>query len=339
MEEDIILRFIEGKCTPEEQMQVFEKMENDPDFKNEMLVMKNLYVNRNLPENEASDEALTKFRHFVESKEASENKGQKRGRKWIMAPLWSAAAVIIVLLALNLTFNRSGQKGKEPTVQISTLPTEMVNSLYTAKGVKGTVILPDGSKVALNSDSKITYPASFSGSSREVEFSGEGFFEVAKDSLHPMIIHCNKDFRVEVYGTTFNLKTYSNDNTARTTLISGAIRVVEKKFGKEISTDIIPNQEYVITNNAESKVKTLKNPDVKYAWKDGKLLFDSTPLSEAAKILERWHGVKIVIENKNLNNIPITASFSTESLVQIMDLLNFSMEIDYRIKDSVLYIN
>ena len=79
------------------------------------------------------------------------------------------------------------------------------------------ITLPDSSRVWLNSDSRISYPDEFTGNKRVVSLSGEAYFEVTKDSLHPMVVLTNKDFTVEVLGTTFNIRSYENDATAETT--------------------------------------------------------------------------------------------------------------------------
>lgn len=371
-DKDYIARFIQGECTPQEQELVLKEAAKNPEFKQHLYELKNLYVHENMPDCHATDQEYSDFKKYAMQRmllEESENRNeieqihiaseQKNRRRTVMGIInWSAVAAIIVLLALNLKFNfinseqRAGASEvalTQPVVpdvaeavaesSVEQLPLEPINVLYTAKGVKGETVLPDGSKVTLNSDSRITYPARFSGNTREVEFSGEGYFEVQKDSLHPMVVRCNKNFKVIVYGTTFNIKSYGNDNTAKTTLISGSIKIVENVDGKELVRDIVPNQSYTIVENKklatlETKVDTEKVCE----WKDGILSFDSTPLSEVAKILERWHGIKIVIENSSKLNIPITARFTTESIVQIMDLLKFSTDIRYSVGDNIVYI-
>lgn len=358
-EKDYIVRFMQGECSKEEQELVLSEAARNPEFKKMLIELKNIYVHENMPDREASEAEYASFKEYAMQRmlleedematerhlerEANEGKSRRHFFKTLSrVASWSAAAIVIILLALNLRYHYlEFHDDKEVVAEVltSSLPIESVNTLYTAKGVKGETILPDGSKVILNSDSRITYPAKFTGSTRDIEFSGEGYFEVQKDSLHPMVVRCNKNFRVIVYGTTFNIKTYNNDNNAKTTLISGSIKIVENVDGKEFVRDIAPNQTYTIEESRqlatlEQKVDTEKVCE----WKDGILSFDSTPFSEVVKILERWHGLQIIVKDNSKLNIPITARFTTESIVQIMDLLKFSTGIGYSISDNIVTV-
>ena len=361
-DKEYIARFIQGECSPQEQEFVLKEAERNAEFRQLLYELKNIYVHENMPNTRATEDEYAQFRKYamqrmlLEETESSdkveqihqEAKQKNRRRSVLGIFNMGAVAAIIVLLVLNLKYHFLQETSEnEEVVQPSelvannteTAAQEAVNVLYTAKGVKGEALLPDGSKVILNSDSRITYPARFSGDTRDVEFSGEGYFQVQKDSLHPMVIRCNKNFKVIVYGTTFNLKTYGNDNTAKTTLISGSIKIVENVDGKELVRDIAPSQSYTIVENIQmATLETKVDTEKVCEWKDGILSFDSTPLSEVVKILERWHGIKIVVEDPGKLNIPITARFTTESIVQIMDLLKFSTDIKYSVGDNVVSI-
>lgn len=359
-DKDFIVRFIQGECSTEEQDFVLKEASRNPEFKQMLIELKNIYVHENMPEQKASDIEFADFKKYamqrmlLEGADRQEEKPTSKDALGSSIPkrtayrivyrvaAWSAAAIILLLLSLNLRYlylNFEERPAAVAEVQTATLPVESVNTLYTAKGIKGETILPDGSKVILNSDSRITYPARFKGSTRDIIFSGEGYFEVKTDSLHPMVVNCNNDFKVVVYGTTFNIKSYSNDNNSKTTLVSGSIKIIENVNGKELIRDVAPNQTYTIERGGqlatlEKEVNTQKVCE----WKDGILSFDSTPLSEVAKILERWHGLKITLSDTKKSDIPITATFTTESIVQIMDLLKFSTDINYHIKDNTVII-
>lgn len=346
--EDIIIRFIRGECSQTENEFILKRIREDSGFKKELIELKNIYTHESMPQTEATEKEYADLKKHIAKKESSKSINNITfNRKSDVAKIigkilsYSIAASLIILLALNLKFNWlvDSATPQKTEVLTSLLPTESVNTLYTAKGMKGETILPDGSKVILNSDSKITYPAKFTGSTRDIEFSGEGYFEVRQDSLCPMVIRCNKNFKVMVYGTTFNIKSYNDDDNAKTTLISGSIKVIENIGGKEFIRNIAPNQTYIIERITQTtKIEKKVNTEKVCQWKDGILSFDSTPLHEAAKILERWHGVKISITNNSLLDIPITATFTTESIVQIMDLFKFSAFINYEIKDNVVVI-
>ena len=101
------------------------------------------------------------------------------------------------------------------------IPSKSVNNTVSTKGsYKASINLPDGSKVWLNGDSKITYDGDFQGKTREVHLSGEAFFDVAKDKTRPFIIH-TRTINLKVLGTAFNVRSYDNEKETETALVHG----------------------------------------------------------------------------------------------------------------------
>ena len=96
-----------------------------------------------------------------------------------------------------------------------------------AKGVKSTIELADGSKIWLNADSKVQYPALFNGSTREVYLNGEAFFDIAKNPSKPFIIHLSNG-TVRVLGTSFNIKAYDNEPVVETSVATGKVAFIPK---------------------------------------------------------------------------------------------------------------
>jgi ferric-dicitrate binding protein FerR (iron transport regulator) len=149
-----------------------------------------------------------------------------------------------------------------------------------------------------------------------------------------MLVSTTKGFSVRVTGTEFNIKAYQSDNSAQTTLYSGEIYLLRKNDNQFISTKVEPNQT-VIINTAGSRINLTavmkQSPLDDAAWKEGKMIFESTPMSEVITTLERWHGVDFVIKNKEVLNYRITATFNSESIVQIMDLICMTTPIRFEI--------
>lgn len=254
-----------------------------------------------------------------------------------------AAAVIALFLSVGLLLTEDHIIGElqenapEVTAQNAS---GTIRTLYTEKGVKGFITLPDGSKVWLNSDSKLTYPDKFDTRSRNVKIEGEAYFDVKKDSLCPMIVTTNKDFTIEVYGTTFNIRSYADDSKAEATLYSGAITMRYKKNAKDQMLQLHPNESFVYSGGTQS-IPTQTNhkiPENQAAWKTGKLIFDNTPVEEALKTLERWHGTKFIIQNKDIYKHHISAEFTSESIVQIMEILQIPLSVSYTYADNVVRI-
>ena len=205
-------------------------------------------------------------------------------------------------------------------------------------------MLPDSSKVWLNSDSRITYPEYFSGETRNISLSGEAYFEVTKDSIHPMIVKTDRNFSIEVIGTSFNLKCYKNDNNIEATLYSGIIKANYNNVAtlKNETLTLKPNESFIY--NESKAIGTSNNnkpfyypePEKLKAWKDGTLIFNETPMLEVIKILERWHGTTFIITDKEIYNYNLSAEFKSESIIQILEIMKLIMPIDYNYSNNVV---
>ena len=341
MKKELLLRYIKGEATNKEEREILEWVGKSRENERYFVTLNNLWISQNISDKKASDEELEAIVKLTTGKKVLGGKF----RKYVP---YAAAAVILLSVGLNfLLFSGTVspvKKGDEP-VRMAYLPTEYKHEIYTEKGVKARVILPDGSKVWLNSDSRMVYPDRFETDIREIDFSGEAYFDVVKDSLRPLVINTNKDFKVEVLGTKFNLKSYDNDAEARTTLYSGSVNIVSKvpggklKEGKEVVTILKPLESCIIREKQNPINIKPENPEKQTAWKDGRIIFESTPMAETIKILERWHGVEFEVRDKSVYTFDITARFKSESIVQIMEMIKYCALIDYSIDSNkvVLY--
>jgi len=184
-------------------------------------------------------------------------------------------------------------------------------------------------------------PDRFQGATREVMIAGEALFDVVKDSLKPMVVNTNRDFKIEVLGTKFNVRTYENDYEAQTTLISGSINLIReiKKGERVIIAQLKPTESFVIRDkNAPVLIKQIDTTK-QMAWKQGLLIFESTPMDEVIKKLERWHGTQFIIEDYDILKTRLTANFRSESIVQIMEMIKFCTPIEYTIKENIVTLN
>lgn len=264
---------------------------------------------------------------------------RKPTRKTILIRISSAtAAAAIILVAYSIFMNM--QRKIESYEKDITYMLSQAGSRYeysTPYGVKGKVTLPDGSNVWLNSGSKIEFPAKFGSESRDVSFSGEGYFEVQSNRETPMIITLNSGLEVNVLGTSFNLSSYDNDDNISLLLINGNVNISNPK-GKEQFT-VLPNEK--VTINLSDKRLSRNTPLEKMptiGWKSGWLIFEEAPLEEVFKKMERWYGQKIVVRDKSIYNKKLTAKFHEESASQVFDLMKQISLINYKIEDSTAII-
>ncbi|MHC1780029.1 MAG: FecR family protein [Bacteroidales bacterium] len=257
---------------------------------------------------------------------------------------FAIAASFAVFFAIGFLVNEAiSDKDVGNQIQVIADGGVVMNELYTEKGVKGFLILPDSTKVWLNSDSRITYPQIFSDKTRDVKISGEAYFEVVKDSLHPMIVKTDRNFSIEVLGTSFNIKSYNNDDKVEATLYSGVIKAHYKNnTNSKIETVILkPNQSFTYADSASTAVSdnsifNYNKPERQKAWKDGALIFDNTSMREVIKMMERWHGAKFIVLNNNIFNYKLTAEFSSESVVQTLEIMKLIMPIDYSFSNNTI---
>jgi len=181
---------------------------------------------------------------------------------------------------------------------ISSSPEILYNKISTPRGGQFHVILPDGSNVWLNAASSIHFPTQFGGKERRVEVTGEVYFEVEKDALHPFrvaIPHNGKQMEIEVLGTHFNVNAYEDEGLISATLLEGSVQVKT-----DIShTTIKPGQQAQVSNSANKDEKDIHvisdvNTNEAIDWKNGEFVFNKDPLTDILRKVSRWYNVDIV---------------------------------------------
>lgn len=261
-----------------------------------------------------------------------------------------ALAGILPLLILSawllISRSKTARQYADAVHQVEMLKAQSSASVtyYANPGTKGLIVLPDSSVVRLNGASSLKVPSCFDADSRELFLSGEGYFEIKHYENWPMNIHTAKGVVVKVLGTTFALSAYDNDGELKLTLIEGRVVVKEEKTGLE--HEVRPLQEITVTppqdnGRPDGKVTAeIKKANVvqNTAWVKGELVFDNTPMPEIVKQLERWYGVHVHIVDPDILNYRLTATFTTESITRVLDLIRFSSMFAYEINGTEVYI-
>lgn len=171
--------------------------------------------------------------------------------------------------------------------QVNLVNPKNTNIITTSKGGQYQIILPDGSHVWLNTLSSLKFPISFNGKKREVELKGEGYFEVAKNKIHPFNV-LTQDQEVEVLGTHFNINSYEDEPTTETTLLEGSVRILQLKSNK--SALLKPGQQSHLKGNGAIQVNSVKTESV-IAWKNGLFQFQNSDIRNVVRQLARWYDV------------------------------------------------
>ena len=200
------------------------------------------------------------------------------------------------------------------------------NTLSTSKGQTYPLLLSDGSRITLNSESSIRFPVAFTSDVREVQVTGEVFFEVAHDARKPFRVSAG-DMKLQVLGTTFDVNAYTDEDAVKATLVEGSIEV-RKDVQKKI---IRPGQQAQVLVN-DINVKEV-NVDKIIAWKQGFFRFKQDKLSEAMKNIARWYDMKVIYEGNAANvvisgKIPRSANIS--ELIKLLSVIEVSSRIEGR---------
>jgi hypothetical protein len=170
------------------------------------------------------------------------------------------------------------------------------NTMSTPRGGQYHLTLADGTDVWLNAASSIKYPTAFTGNSREVEITGEAYFEVAHNKAMPFRV-TSKGQTIEVLGTRFNVNAYNDEPVMKTTLFEGSV-----KIGKDKQTVMLkPGQQAIIVNNSNaSAIEVMNNADTDQvlAWKNGEFSFNETDLQTVMRQIGRWYDVDIEYDGR-----------------------------------------
>ena len=338
MNKKLLIRYIEGSLTGDEKNSVEKWILSSDMNRKYFFELKSLYVlDAVANENSSPDQ-----RHM---RMADEIKGKGKTKNVMMFMWWryAAAAVFVISLGINIFLLSGGGQDEntvEPVHMVADIPDSVSTTIYTPKGAKSRVELPDGSVVWLNSDSRITYPNRFASDRRNVLLDGEGYFSVKSDSLWPMMIRA-KDVYVMVKGTEFNLRAYENESSVSTTLISGKVTVYTKNEERDDYdvTVLKPKESFVVEEIPELTERPVVVSDYKEktAWKDGVLYFKSTPVEQVLKDLERWYGVSFVVKDPGVYDYRFTATvYEQASIDNVLDILRYCSLIDYRIDKTVV---
>lgn len=235
------------------------------------------------------------------------------------------------------------------------------NAVSTNAGYKAHIDLPDGSKVWLNGDSKITYKGDLKGKTREVFLSGEAFFDIAKDKSRPFIIH-TRTINLKVLGTAFNVRSYENDKETETALVHGSIEVTllnnpDKKIILTPGEKLLVKNSLTADTLSKDKKSEVTDEDapiavlakmryygtdssiVETSWTKNRLVFYDEGLDKIALNLERWFNVSILIKEDQLKKEKYTATIEEgDKLEEVLEALKAAEGFHYSINNRVVTI-
>lgn len=306
-----LTRYLSGECTPEESRAISGLIESDKRYNK---LYKQLSGTWKLTEPKAAGFSFNadlawenlNTRIVEQPVKVIPIVRHHRKNKALTANLLKIAAVLLIGFGIFqwVVFNN---------------PMKSINS-------EGTSTVPvelcDGSKVFLNSSSTIKFPEKFAESKREVNFRGEAFFEITPDARHPFIIEAGET-RIKVLGTSFNVKAYPENGTIEVVVNSGKVLFYSVNKNEEPieEVELIKGEKGIFDRNSK-KICRLLNDEPNYlSWKTGILVFNGTSLDKVFSVVGKKYGVNFNVNDKELYQLKLTATFDNESLDAVLEVL------------------
>lgn len=330
MDKELLVKYLLNECSEEEIRQFRIWLESDrenADFFFRMERIWELKDEKKYSDEEqvkvAFDQLLTSINHRKKKESPKQDIKNKVSFKWIK----NVAAVLLLSLALSGLFHYLSHD-RNPIYYSN-------NTIDVPKGSQTFIELCDGTKVWLNSNSKLTYPSVFSDTIRAVRLVGEGYFEVTNNPNQAFVINGDK-LNVKVLGTKFNFKSYP-DETTRVTLKEGKIEVYTSDRCQ--NAILHPHEQVNYAGTGELQVIKISDISSEEGWIYGNLVFVEESLENIAKIFNRKFNKNFVISNSELSKELFTGHFSQEkSLVEILDILKKTYKMDYNFKNDTIFI-
>lgn len=208
------------------------------------------------------------------------------------------------------------------------------NQLLVPYGKTSSIILSDGTKIWVNSGSRVIYPPVFADQKREIYIEGEVFLDVAHNKNVPFIVKTDK-LEVCVLGTSFNVSAYKNDDAQSIVLATGSVSINE--INKKNATIIKPNQKFTYENSTATS-HTEKVDILNYiSWKYGFIQFEKENLNNILKKIERYYNIPLIYQTKELNHITLSGKLDLkENIEETFRIISITAPIKYQIgKDEI----
>ena len=366
----MIVRYFSGNATVEEQQQLLAWVNESPDNEQQLFILKDLYEASsfaNLSAEAQTEAGWRDLQKTIARSKPQKNIHQKTTRIDWTEHLRKYAAIFIVgallgSLAVYLSDSRSSEEKSVPVAKRF--------EIHTEKGERATVNLPDGSKVLLNACSFLSYQTNFGEFTRELELTGEGYFDVQSNPDMPFTVKTS-GLNIKAFGTVFNVRAYSDEDMVETTLLEGSV-TIETQTSKNI-VSLKPAQvitipkELIQANRAleygsrtvteesnlkrdatkpAAKLKAMEtvlvdniNPELYTAWKDNKWVIESESLESLATKIERKYDVSIFIEDETIKKYVFSGTLKNYPLEQVLETIRLNAPIQYTVNEKNVIIH
>ena len=310
----LIIRLFAGEASPDEKLIVGDWLNQSANNEKLYNDLKEIWLTTGTDSNADNYNIKKAIAQFQSKIKIRENKFSRI----IFSDVLKYAAIVVLLIALPIFYfvGRNSIRNNDTFTTIT-----------CAFGDKSAVTLPDGSRVWLNSGSKLTFKNNFYDDYRFVKLEGEAYFSVKHNEKIPFKVEAS-DISIQVFGTEFNVKAYPDENTISTTLVKGSVEI-------ESSTQktLLKPYQKIIYNRNTKKMTRYQLSDVAFdtEWKDGRLVFRNESLAELELKLERWFDVDIDFADDEVKTRHFSGVLERESILEALSYFNCSKYVGYKI--------
>ncbi|MGC9355806.1 MAG: FecR family protein, partial [Mariniphaga sp.] len=315
MPDKLLDKFISGKRLTEDEFILLDKLLNNLSYRQELVQ----YLEKSWQNSESEPVGL-QFEQ-IRAKIRNASIQSKMNRLFIV--LSKAAAILFIPILAAALYFYTNQPFSEELLTLS-----------TQKGEHTNVILPDGSKVWLNVDTKLSYPVNYGVKSRDLELEGEAYFEVEKNKELPFEITAG-NVTTKALGTRFVISAYPESSEIRSSLVEGSVEV---EYMKDF-TLLNPGQQLVVTKNKPGFVVKTFDEEYELGWKNNQLIFRLTPFDHVITELEKWYDVNIDYNPAAFKSETLTVRFEQhETLENVLKVISRATGFKYSVEDKNIKI-
>ncbi len=347
---NLLAKKFAGEITPSEVEELDILVRQNPDLLFTAQHIQDLWELKQKPNNASAEEAFAKHLtrieqsadwpgHYPESSSPEKISSPTRKKKIF------AFASLIAITALAFYFFT-------PLTNSAPVAEAHVTEISTKAGSRTKMVLPDSSVVWLNAGSKISYNPNFGIGKREVQLSGEAFFDVQHSSV-PFYLNTG-NIKIKVLGTAFNVKGYPNEKTVETSLVRGSLEITSPSRPGE-KFILKPNEKLVILNqSSRTKTNQAKKQNIvilseltlttdstiiETAWVQNQLIFHDETFEAVARKMERWYNVRIDIKDENLGQKKVGGGpFENETVEQALNALRLAFNFNFTKNENTIVI-
>jgi len=319
----IIQKYLQGKTSEEENQQLHQWIQQSPENKKRLFVEKDIWDSYGFHSNQKKYETLPELELLKKHIEH-----QKPYHSIQLKRIIQIAAILLVAFGLGwssqfISFSTNNQ-----------IAGTTIQEIFVPKGQVNQIFLADGTRIWINSESRLSLPSVFAPNERVVKLNGEAFFEVAKDKKRPFKVDVRGQ-QIKVFGTSFNIRAYDNSNKIETTLETGSIQL---RVGNQ-TTMLKPGEQSLFNKTENQLVVNKVDPATFSSWKDGRFEFQNEDLVEVFKVVERWYDVDITYNESTFRGMHFSGVIKrNKDALHFLELLNLSVPIRYEINSDKIKI-